>query len=120
MAKVKYLQKVVNKFGRVSWRSIPSKVIRDALPHLISETWVHLEDAVIRCQEIEAEYQDYLKGKHPTISKDENTVSGFIRYYKTLLTYENLAPNSKVAYNMLLRQAITTKIGNSRHFLVKC
>lgn len=115
MAKVKYLEKRVTNRGVVTWRANPSKALRHSLL-IKSETFDHLEDAVLRCREMEDDYKNYLAGKHPQISKDENTVAGFIRFYKMTLTYENLARNSKVAYDSLFRQACLTKIGESRVF----
>ena len=105
MKRIKYLQKRTLKGGGVSWVVNPSEPLRNALL-VVAETYSDMEDAIVRCKELDDDYKKYQSGKHPTQNKDENTVAGFIQFYKTLIAYENLKPNSKVAYEMLLRQAI--------------
>tara|TARA_B100001113_G_scaffold328411_1_gene302601 strand:+ start:1260 stop:2339 length:1080 start_codon:yes stop_codon:yes gene_type:complete len=113
MKRIKYLQKRTLKGGGVSWVVNPSEPLRNAL-FVVAETYSDMEDAIVRCKELDDDYKKYQSGKHPTQNKDENTVAGFIQFYKTLIAYENLKPNSKVAYEMLLRQAILTRVDNDR------
>jgi len=116
MANLPKLRKVVSKkTGQVKWAVHPSDTIKDALGcrYVTFETKI---SAKFHAQEIAHQFKAYREKQRSADYISTNSVNGLIDAYKETAAWLELAANSKLNYNDLLKRVLHVPVGQSSTF----
>jgi len=110
--KVKYLEQRSRANGHTIWAVNPPKNVRDALNvgYMQFDTKSEATSAAI---DLADAYEDYRRGIVRQLRVAENTVAGLITFYKTTNQYKKLTVNSRRFYDLMIKTAMSTRIGQS-------
>ena len=111
--KVKYLETRARANGRIIFAVSPPPYVQQALG-VKYEQYEVKKDAINRAMQIADAYQEYKKGNKKDISIKQDTVGGLIAFYKTTNEWAKLKDNTKDLYNLMIRTALDTRIGESK------
>lgn len=110
--KIKYLEQRQRANGKTIWVVNPTKVVKDALEVSYTQFETRKEAERFATQIAEA-YDDYKHGRRKRIRHEEGTVNGLILFYKTTNAYQRLTDNSKSAYELMIKTAVTCRLGEA-------
>ena len=116
MANLPKLRKVVSKkTGKVKWAVHPSDTIKDALGcrYVTFETKI---SAKFHAQEIAHQFKQHREKQRSVEYINTNSVNGLIDAYRETAAWLELADNSKLNYNDLLKRVLHVPIGQSSAF----
>ena len=111
--KVKYLQVRERANGRSVFAVSPPKYVQDAID-VGYEQFDNRKDATNRAIEVSDAFKQHKKGNKVDISIKQDTVEGLISFYKGTNEWSKLKDNTKALYNLMIRTALDTNIGESK------
>ena len=111
--KIKYVEKRQRAGGNVVWVVNPPMHIKNAIEGVEYQQFEVKADAEAYSQDICQAYDDYKRGIQHQLRIQQDTVNGLIAYYKESNAYKKLSVNSKRVYQHMLRDASSSRLGES-------
>lgn len=108
----KFVEERKTASGRSYWVFNPKKYIRDAL-NVMFQRFDRRDDALEHAERIIRQYEQYKQTRDRTARIEEDTVDGLIAFYKQTTEWKKLKPNSRRLYDLMIRTASQTRIGQA-------